>query len=128
MACIDREGNGRNYILETIRNIDRMQKDIGVDQLSDCISCETSLITLAFNTVPITFFMCNGSPFSALITSVDPAVETSLFRIESIRDDHYVVLRLINETACVSQTCVLDIDCVCAIQCFQAINCANCGE
>lgn len=129
MACLDRENGGRNYILETIRNIDRMQKDIAVDQLSDCISCETSLITLAYNTIPISFHMCDGSVFNALyVPATGDQIEVPVFRIESIRDDHYVVLRLINAGECLNQTCILDIDCVCAIQCFQAINCTLCSD
>lgn len=128
MACIDRDVDGRNYILETIRNIDRMQRDIGVDQLGDCISCETSLITLAFNTVPISFFMCDGSPFTAFIGALPTTGETTVFRIESIRDDHYVILRLIDGAECINQTAVLDVNCVCGIQCYQAINCASCAE
>jgi len=128
VACIDKEEHGRNYIFETVKNIDRMQRDIGIDQLGECISCEQSLITLAYNTIPITFYMCDGSPFSAFAGIINTPTETRVFRIESIKDKQYVILRLIDNGECTNFTCVLDLDCVCGIQCFQAINCTVCGD
>lgn len=129
MGCIDREKESRNFIIETVKNIDRMQKDISVDQLSDCISCETSLITLAFNTIPVSFYMCNGSAFTAThISTEENHSNITRFRIESIRDDNYAVLRLINDFECLNQTCIIDLNCVCGLQCFQAINCVLCTE
>lgn len=128
MSCPSKET--RNFIVENVKKIDIMQKEIVTGCDSSCVSCETSLITKAYNTVPVSFSTCNATQFKAL-TDVG-GVETPYFRIESIRDNRFVTLRLLSYDSsqqllsCTNQTCIFDLDCCCSIQCFEPINCPCC--
>lgn len=117
-----------NTIVENVRHIDKIQKEIVINNVTSCITCETSLITQANNTVPVAFYMCSGTIFGAL-TAPD-AENTTLFRIECLRDSRFVTLRLITASGgtltCTNQTCLLDLNCVAAMQCFTPINCTDC--
>lgn len=54
-------------------------------------------------------------------------VEYSLFRVEEVRGNDTVVLRLLDTTGedivCTTETFILRIDCICGIKCNPAINC-----
>lgn len=118
-----------NYIVETVKHIDRVQKEIVVTSATSCITCETSLITQANNTIPVTFYMCDSSPFIGF-TTIDDTTGTRFFRIECIRDNRFVTLRMLTLVdgvlTCTPQTLILDLDCVCALQCSSPINCVEC--
>lgn len=123
--CLDR---CPNHIIEKVKHIDKIQKEIVISNATSCISCDTSLITQANNTIPVSFYMCNGDLFTALVAVGSQTTE--YFRIECLRDYRFVTLRLLttSETVltCTNQTVILDLDCVCAIQCYAPINCEEC--
>ena len=112
----------RNIILETVRQIDQMQKETVMDSL--CVGCTGNLIKKAFDTRPITFTLQNDAKFTAFIDFTDEV--TSLFRIEDIQGE-FVLLRLLEKNGgcvtCTNQTAILDLGCVCCIQCFEAVKC-----
>lgn len=118
-----------NYILDTLRHIDKIQKDIIVTSATSCITCETSLVTQANNTIPVSFVLCGGLPFKANLAS-EGAETTLFFRIECLRDNRYLTLRLLkpkdNSLTCSNQTTILDTNCICSLQCYQPINCEEC--
>lgn len=128
MAC--QTTDNRNFIVENIKKIDVMQKEIVTSCESSCITCETSLITKPYNTVPVSFTCCNGELFTALINVGGPS--TPYFRIESLRDNRFVTLRLLSYDStqqlleCTNYTCIFDLDCCCSLQCFEPINCMCC--
>lgn len=129
-----------NHIVETVKHIDHIQKEIVVTTATSCITCESSLITQANNTIPVCFSMCSGINFEAVVEPGGP--KTSYFRIECVRDSRYVTLRLLKPEGrgreenqrdtckekfkCTNQTCILDLNCVSSIQCFSPINCEEC--
>lgn len=118
-----------NYILETVRNIDRMQRE--ASSVTGCITCNDLLISNAvvYNTKPVRFALCSGSDYEAYV-GVGGTL-TNYFRIQEVRGNN-VILRLLSystETSsftCTNYTTILDLRCVCAIQCFPAINCECC--
>ena len=121
-----------SYIIDTIKKIDKMQKNIISDTTYSCVSCETSLISTLYNTIPISLYTCcSGSPITAQIGTTDTT--TTYFRVESIRCDKYVTLRLLElegEEAPVlvgtDFTIIVDLSCIGSIQCFRAINVEVC--
>lgn len=127
MACNEVESYRKNYIVDAVKSIDRMQKETVLDRLSDCITCETSLITRAYNTVPVILY-CRCEPFEAQILGTGT---TNIFRIECIREDRFVTLRLLtydNGTyTCTDQTVIFDLECCCGLECFEPTNCNQCS-
>lgn len=125
---METENKPSNFIVETVKHIDKIQKEIVVSNTTSCITCETSLVTQANNTIPVSFYLCNGEPLETIV-GLGPE-RTQFYRIECLRDHRFVTLRLITLQAetltCTNQTCILDLDCVCTIQCFQPINCDEC--
>ncbi len=121
-----------NYIIDTVIRIDKLQKEI-VSDYNTCISCETSLVTNANNTIPVSFKGCSGE-ITAILEL--PNVPTPFFRIESIREKRFVTLRLLESTVvaeeqtfeATNQTCILDLNCVCQIQCFTPITVVTCTQ
>lgn len=126
---------GTNFIIENCLKIDRMQKEV-LSEYPSCITCETSLISKTSNTIPVSFCSCCGTYFTA--KSGANGTETSVFRIEAIRDRRFVTLRLLIEVAEANEeaaaaitytpyTCILDLECVGAMQCFEPIDIPTCG-
>ncbi len=126
MTCENKE---RNIILENVLHIDMIQKEIISGVETNCITCETSLITRAYNTVPVSFRCCSGNTLEAYLNTT--GTTTSLFRIENVKDNRYITVRLItsenNELTCTNQTAIIDLNCVMMLQCFEPINCSMCG-
>lgn len=120
-----------NHIVDTVIKIDKLQKEIASDY-NTCITCETSLVTSANNTIPVTFTLCGNSLFESILEM--PATLTSYYRIEAVRDRRFVTLRLleaveVEETytlTATDYTCILDLRCVCAMQCFAPITVTTC--
>jgi hypothetical protein len=118
-----------NYIIETVRNIDRMQKEVSKE--TGCTGCNDLLVsqTTFFNTKPVIFRFGNGEAFTALAGTV----ETNTFRIQELRGS-VVILRLLTlddttgEYTCTNNTVLLDLDCVCSLQCLAPINCPCCAN
>ena len=117
-----------NYLLDLLLRIDRMQKEAIVNQETACISCSNSLTTFQNNTLPISFIMkCGGYLTVNIGISTDT---TTYFRIESIRCDRYLTLRLLEDVdgtlTATPYTITLDLECVCGVQCFGAISVTPC--
>mgnify|MGYP000985818489 CR=1 FL=1 len=113
--------NHRDCILQTIRQIDKLQReDFKKDE---CIGCGGPLIEKVFDTKPVSFTLCEEHFKAKLGFSCE---ETDLFRIEDVMRD-CVLLRLLDKKGecikCTKFTVILKIDCICAIQCFEPINC-----
>lgn len=129
MNQINDEAN-KNYIIDAIKKIDKMQKEILLDKCSSCVTCETSLITMAYNTIPITLYTCNG--FLSALASSSGIEESHLFRVECVRGDRFATLRLLTnlaeETICSDQTITIDLNCIFGIECFEPINCNECAQ
>lgn len=121
----------RNFIVQTVKKIDKVQKEVCFEEEERCNPCDKSLIKKQFDTIPVSFFSCSGSPFEAFLEPGNEMEKTSLFRIECIRDCRFVTLRLIErkevnckvKLKCTDLTCILDLECVCCIQCFDPIDC-----
>lgn len=117
-----------NYIKETICKIDKIQKEVISDSVGRCITCETSLFTSANNTIPVSLYRCNGDQVTANIGTT--TTTTTLFRIEAIRCNRFVTLRLLEnvETGLTGTeyTTILDLDCIGQIQCFEPITVTEC--
>ncbi len=136
MSC----GNGcgsesNNFIVETVKKVDRTQKAVLIEE-QGCVACDTSLISKKYDTIPVSFFGSCGEPFKAFLEAA--GAKTTLFRIESVREDRFVTLRLLKikeksvdgvvkrKIKCTDMTCILDLSCVCCMQCFDPINCGTC--
>ena len=120
-----------NYIVETVKNIDRMQKEVSRE--TGCTNCNDLLVSAAtlYNTKPVIFRFGNGETFSS-ISGID-AEATTIFRIQDVRGN-VAVLRLITfdaateEYTCTNFTVLLDLTCVCSLQCLPPINCPCCAN
>lgn len=117
-----------NYVKESVIKIDRLQKEIMSNTIGTCVSCDTTLLTYANNTIPVRFTSCCGNVVEAII-GADGAT-TSFFRIESIRCQRFVTLRLLElegtELVGTNYTMILDLDCVGSVQCFEPTNVEVC--
>lgn len=116
-----RTTNNDNTIAGLLKNIDQMQKNaITNNNLSRCDNC---MINMMYNTKPIAIYLCGG----ARLTIDNGDTTVNLFRIEEVRGNDTVVLRLLEDTdgtiTCTTQTFVMRIECICVIQCFNPINC-----
>ncbi len=120
--------NDCNYIKESVIKIDKLQKEIMCNTFGTCVSCDTSLLTYANNTIPVRFTTCCGGVVEGII-GVDGAT-TSFFRIESVRCQRFVTLRLLeldgDTLVGTNYTMILDLECVCTIQCFEPTNVEVC--
>ena len=120
-----------NYIYELIKKIDKIQKSvINVDE-NICIGCEMALLASAANTVPISIYTDCCSAFTAVLDLT--GATTNVFRIESIKCDRYVTLRLLEITtddpavnAATTRTIVLDIENIRGLQCYEPITVEPC--
>ncbi len=119
----------RNFIYETVRKIDQLQKEVLLE--NSCIGCEGSLFSRLYNTKPVSFILCGGVRFEALLGTEPTASTTSFFRIQEIKGNS-VILQLIDYSGetpvCTNFTIILDLDCVCGIQCYSPILCTLCNE
>lgn len=112
--------NNDNSIAGLLKKIDELQRNaICNNALSTCDNC---LVNAMFNTKPINIY-CGCTEFVVTYEGV----EYSLFRVEEVRGNDTVVLRLLDTTGedivCTTETFILRIDCICGIKCNPAINC-----
>lgn len=129
MTCFDTRNNNTNTnntngttIADLLRRLDKMQRDAVIQTNSD--GCENCMLTAMYNTKPISIYSgCNK--LTAPI-GVD-GTTTDLFRVEAVRGNDTVVLRLLQNTngtiTCTTYTVIVKIDCICCVQCFEPINC-----
>ena len=119
----------RNFIYETVRKIDQLQKEVLLE--NGCIGCEGSLFSRLYNTKPVSFVLCGGGRFEAQLGTAADAATTTIFRIQEVKGNS-VILQLIDYTGetptCTTYTVILDLDCVCGIQCYSPILCTLCNE
>lgn len=123
-----------NYIKESVSKIDKLQKEVISDSAGRCITCEASLFTSANNTIPVCFSTCCGNQIFGY-TGLTGAT-TEFFRIESIRCNQFVTLRLLQEAVVDDQptltatnyTMILDLNCVGRMQCFEPISVEVCTQ
>lgn len=123
--------SSRGYIYDTILKIDQLQKEATIQNA--CEGCEGSLMSTLYNTKPVSFYLCGGTPFSVTVPTTTNT--TPYFRIEEVRNDS-VILRILVANGdtfdCTSYTAILGIGCVCGMQCFPPICCdqctRNCGQ
>lgn len=115
---------GKDCILDTIRQIDALQKETIKEKRTDCVGCGGPLIAKIFDTKPVAFTLCCDEKFSAYLGL--SCEKTDLFRIEQVMKDCVLLRLLKRESGCVrctKHTVILRLDCICAIQCFEPINC-----
>ncbi len=126
MNCYDTRrattNNNAYGIADILKRLDKMQRDALITSSAD--ACENCMLTAMYNTKPISLYT-NCRQITAPI-GLDGA-ETNLFRVEAVKDDETVVLRLLQNTngaiVCTSYTIIVKIACICYIQCFDPINC-----
>lgn len=129
MTCYDTRNinnttinNNVNTIADLLRKIDKMQRNAVLANETDV--CENCMLSSMFNTKPIAITLCNGN-LNALLGATGGT--TYLFRVEAVRGNETVVLRLLEITdgviTCTSYTIIVKIDCICCVQCFDPINC-----
>lgn len=123
-----------NTILDNIKKIDKAQKKAVFEETTSCITCETSLLTTTYNTIPVAFTTCCGTRITGVI---DLAGETTIyFRIEAIRCCRYLTVRLLEQIIVddlptlveTPFTMIIDIECIGSMQCFQPILIALCTD
>lgn len=120
-----------NYIIESVIKIDKLQKEVITANSTTCIGCETSLYDTLNNTIPVTLYTNCGSLLTATINTENNT--TTFFRIEAIRYNRFVTLRLLTTDPAqpktliaTNQTMIYDLNCVCGIECFQPITVEIC--
>ena len=125
-STIEGASSSCNHIKDTVSKIDKIQKEVVSDTTLTCVSCETSLFTSLNNTIPVRFTCCCGTPITGVIGAGGDTTE--YFRIESLRCNRYVTLRLLDPTAtsATTYTMILDLDCVGTLQCFEPITVEVC--
>jgi hypothetical protein len=120
-----------NYITELICKIDKIQRNIL--RLGDnvCEGCEFALLASTNNTIPISIYTDCCEAFTALIDTA--GTTTNIFRIENIRCNRFVTLRLLETTTDVppvivgtNRTIVVDISKITALQCYEPITVEPC--
>lgn len=123
--------NDCNYILDLLRKIDRIQKDVMRIDENICVGCEMALLSSCANTIPISIYTDCCEAFTAIIDL--EGTTTNVFRIESIKCDRYVTLRLLEITTdeppvivSTNRTIILDITRIRALQCFEPITVEPC--
>ena len=110
-------------IAQLLKRIDQLQKEaIIANATNQC------MISSMFNTKPIAIYICcNGTRFEAAVGTTGETA--NLFRVEEVRNDETVVLRLLTEDdatgeiTCTTYTIVVRISCIGVVQCFDPINC-----
>ena len=96
MTCYDTRNinnttinNNVNTIADLLRKIDKMQRNAVLANETDV--CENCMLSSMFNTKPIAITLCNGN-LNALLGATGGT--TYLFRVEAVRGNETVVLRL----------------------------------
>ena len=113
-------------IAALLSKIDQMQKEAIIAHATN--QCDNCMMSAMYNTKPIALYLCNtGTRFEAEVNNTDTTCD--LFRVEEVRNNETVVLRLLVENAetgevtCTTYTIVVRIACIGAVQCFDPINC-----
>jgi len=119
----------RNCIHDIVNQIIQIQKKAVFN--NDCEGCNDPLTRELYNTRPLTFYLCNGEPFTVIVPGTTNT--TALFRIEELKGD-CCTLRILERLPnggnvnCTNRTAIINLCCVCGIQCFEPIYCAPCNE
>ena len=120
-----------NYITELICRIDKLQKDAIDTSDSLCIGCEIGLMTSIYNTIPITIYTRCQDPF-VTITNLNGGT-SNVFRIESIKCNRYLTLRILEITddtppviVATNRTVVIDMTKIIGLQCYEPITIEPC--
>ncbi len=133
MACFSNtattttnNNNNNGTIAQLLKRIDQLQKEAIIANATN--QCDNCMISAMYNTKPIAIYICcNGTRFTAPVGTT--GTEANLFRVEEVRNDETVVLRLLaqadgsDEITCTTYTIVVRISCIGAVQCFEPINC-----
>lgn len=113
-------------IAQLLKRIDQMQKEAVIANATN--RCDNCMMSAMYNTKPIAIYICcNGQRFTA--PAGVTGTESNLFRVEEVRNDETVVLRLLvvdettGEITCTTYTIVVRISCIGSVQCFEPINC-----
>lgn len=113
-------------IAQLLKKIDQMQRDAVLANAAN--QCDNCMMSAMYNTKPIAIYFCN-SGVRLEVPVGDTEAVSNLFRIEEVRNDETVVLRLLvaddetGEITCTTFTIVVRISCIGAVQCFDPINC-----
>ena len=115
-----------NYITDLIYRIDRLQKEAIDTTDSICIGCEIGLMTSMYNTIPISIYTKCQDPFVAIPNLLGDT--SNVFRIESIKCNRYLTLRILEITddtppaiVATTRTVVIDMTEIIGIQCYEPI-------
>lgn len=117
-----------NNIVGLLKRIDQMQKEALINNANAL--CESCLMSAMYNTKPLSIYI-NNTLFTVNVGLSNET--TSYFRVEEVRGNDTVVLRLLildNGTlSCTNYTVVVSINCICCLQCYNPINCnfSNCN-
>ncbi len=111
-------------IAQLLKRIDQLQKEAILANATN--QCDNCMISAMYNTKPIAIYFCNnGTRFEATVGTTEDTA--NLFRVEEVRGDETVVLRLLTDdggdVTCTTYTIVVRIACIGAVQCFEPINC-----
>lgn len=119
-----------NFIKESVLNIDRLQKKAIASSDTACAMCNGNLLFSSFNTIPVTLYTCCGNSITATLGV--GGVETTYFRVESVRCCRFATLQLLELVDGVLTgtefTILVDLDCIGRIQCFAPINVETCVD
>ena len=120
-----------DYITDLILRIDKIQKDVLDMGDSVCIGCEIALLSSTYNTIPISIYTTCCEPQTAILDLT--GATTNIFRIESVKCNRYVTLRLLEITTDTppvivgtNRTIVLDISKIIGLQCYEPITVEPC--
>lgn len=131
MACsqtITTTQQNASSILGLLKKIDQMQKEALINNANAL--CESCLMSAMYNTKPISIYL-NANLFQVNVGLTNETTE--YFRVEEIRGNETVVLRLLildnGVLSCTNYTIVVNVNCICCVQCFNPINCnfSNCN-
>ena len=133
MACCNStvttstNNNNINTIAGLLKRIDQMQKDALVSNANAL--CESCLMSAMYNTKPLSVYV-NNTLFEANIGLTEET--TQYFRVEEVRGNDTVVLRLLvledGALTCTNNTITIKVSCICGIQCFDSITCTLCNQ
>ena len=111
-------------IAQLLKRIDQLQKEAIIANAAN--QCDNCMISAMYNTKTIAIYFCNNCTRFEVNAN---DVTANLFRVEEVRNDETVVLRLLvadettGEVTCTTYTIVVRISCIAAVQCFDPINC-----
>ena len=115
--------NNTNHLLDILKLINNLQKNVEFQDNNN--SCTRPILgqnnILAYNTRPVTFYLCNNQ----LLTITRDEVQYSTFRVENINGDCVTVRLLSNTTTGITATnlfATINITCICAIQCLNDVS------